>query len=111
MESNPIIIALLALLALPGVTSLVVSAIRKLSAASGIDARVWVYAVSLIVTGLLVFTGTVELPAFSGDPSAYILAWLTWATVNGELARRVYELLLSRIPVLAPPPEPQILTR
>lgn len=101
MESNPIIIALLAILALPGVTSLVVSAIRKASDSTGIDPRVIVYAISLVVTGALVFTGAVDIPAFSGDPGAYILAWLTWATVNAELARRVYELLLSKVPVLS----------
>lgn len=102
IEANPIIVALVAVLALPGVTSLVVSGLRRLSDSTGIDPRVIVYAASMLVTGLLVATGTVELPAWGGEPSAYVGAWLAWAVVNAELARRVYELLLSRLPGLAP---------
>jgi len=95
--SSPLIVAILALLALPGVTSLVTSVIRKASDALGIEPPVIVYVASLIVTGLLIATGSVTLPGWTGDPAAYIMAWLAWATVNAELARRVYELLLSKL--------------
>lgn len=97
IEQHPIIVALLAVLALPGVTSLVVSAIRKASDVAGIKAEVIVYVASLLVTGALVLSGTVDLPAFAGDPAAYALAWIAWATANAELARRVYELLWQRL--------------
>lgn len=97
MESNPIIVALLALLALPGATSLLVSLIRKASDASGVKPEVIVYVASLAVTGLLLATGTVALPAWTGDPTAYVGAWLVWGTANAELARRVYELLWQRL--------------
>jgi len=97
MDSNPIIVALLALLALPGATSLLVSLIRKASDASGVKPEVIVYVASLAVTGLLLATGTVDLPTWTGDPTAYVGAWLAWGTVNAELARRVYELLWQRL--------------
>lgn len=97
LESSPIIVALLAMLALPGVTSLVTSTIRRASDSLGIDPRVIVYTASLVVTGVLLVTGTVEFPAFDGDPAAFVGAWLVWGTTNAELARRVYELLLSRL--------------
>lgn len=97
LEQSPIIVALLALLALPGVTSMVTAAIRKASDAAGIGPEVIVYAASLLVTGALVLSGTVELPAFAGDPAAYVLAWIAWGAVNAELARRVYELLWQRL--------------
>ena len=97
IESSPILVALLALLALPGGTSLVVSLIRRASDAAGVDPRVIVYVASLAVTGLLILTGTVTLPSWAGDPSTYVAAWIGWGTVNAELARRVYELLLSKL--------------
>lgn len=93
LTTNPIMVAILAALAIPAVTSAVSAVLRKLTDTAGLDPRVVVYAASLLITGLLVATGTVTLPEFSGDPSAYILAWLTWLTVNAELARRVYETL------------------
>lgn len=97
MDSNPIIVALLALLALPGATSLLVSLIRKASDASGVKPEVIVYVASLAVTGLLLATGAVALPAWSGDPTTYVAAWLGWGVANAELARRVYELLWQRL--------------
>lgn len=101
LEQNPIIVAVLALLALPGVTSFLVSLIRKATDAGGIRPEVIVYVASLAVTGLLVATDTVSLPAWTGDPTGYVAAWITWGSVNAELARRVYELLWQR---LAPTP-------
>ena len=103
IADNPLIIALLALLALPGVVSIVTSLIRRASDALGIDPRVIVYAASLLVTGLLLWTGTVTLPPWTGDPASYVGAWLVWATATAELARRVYELLLSKLGALAAP--------
>lgn len=40
-------------------------------------------------------------PDWAGDPAAYTLAWMAWATANAELARRVFELLQ---PILWPEP-------
>jgi hypothetical protein len=97
LEQNPIIVAVLALLALPGVTSFIVSLIRKATDSSGVKPEVIVYVASLAVTGLLLGTGTIDLPAWSGDPTAYVAAWIAWGGINAELARRVYELLWQRL--------------
>ena len=99
MEQSPIIVAVLALLALPGVTSFIVSVIRKATDAGGVKPEVIVYVASLAVTGMLVLSGTVDLPAWGGDPSSFVAAWIAWGTVNAELARRVYELLWQRLAI------------
>lgn len=99
IEQNPIIVAVLALLALPGVTSFIASLIRKLTDAGGVKPEVVVYLASLLVTGALVVSGGVDLPAWAGDPVAFVAAWLAYGTANAELARRVYELLWQRLAV------------
>jgi len=93
IEANPIIVALLAVLALPGATTAAVTVIRTVSDAFGVNPRVVVYVFSLVVTGLLLLTGAVDFPAWAGDPTAYVAAWLTWAQVNTGIAKTIYELL------------------
>lgn len=90
---SPIWLALIALLGIPGVTSAVTGIVKRLAAATGIGSRVWVYVASLAITGLVVQA----VPVVTGDPAAVIAAWLTWATVNAELARRFYEALWERV--------------
>ena len=99
IEQNPIIVALLALLALPGITSAASSIVRTVSDAFGVNPRAVVYVVSLAVTGLLLLTGGVELPGWAGDPVTYVGAWLAWAGANAGVAKTIYELLH---PKLAP---------
>lgn len=103
VESNPIIVALLAVLALPGFTTAAVSVIRTVSDAFGVNPRAVVYILSLVVTGLLLLTGAVDFPSWAGDPTAYVAAWLTWAQVNSGIAKTIYELLT---PKLAPEGKP-----
>lgn len=98
--SSPIVVAVLALLALPGVTSALASLIRKASDSLGINPRVPVYVAALILTGVIVATGGLgSLPALAGDPAALVGAWLAWAVATAEIARRLYELLWERVPV------------
>lgn len=97
VTTQPIMVAILALLAIPAVTSGVTAILRRLTDGTGLDPRVVVYAASILITGLIVATGAVTLPSFDGDPSAYMLAWLAWLTANGELARRIYEVLQSAL--------------
>lgn len=98
--SNPVIVAVLALLALPGVTSGLAALLRKASDSLGINPRVPVYVAALLLTGVLVATGAAgTLPALAGDPSALVGAWLAWAVATAEIARRLYELLWERVPV------------
>lgn len=104
VSTQPIMVAILALLAIPAVTSGVTGILRKVSDAGGINPRIIVYLASVLITGALVLTGAVTLPGFDGDPSAYMLAWLAWLTANAELARRVFELIQ---PIVWPePPTP-----
>lgn len=100
MEDNPIIIAVLALLALPGATSAVAAVLRRASDTLGIDPRVAVYVAALALTGVLVATGAGgALPTAGGEPTVVVGAWLAWATATAEIARRLYELLWQRVPV------------
>lgn len=92
VESSPIIVAILALLALPGVTSIATSAIRAVSDSFGVNPRVVVYILSLVVTGLVLVSGGVELPTWADDPTVYVGAWIGWAEANAGLAKTVYEI-------------------
>lgn len=103
VSTQPIMVAILALLAIPAVTSGVTGILRKVSDAGGINPRVIVYAASILITGALVLTGTVTLPDWTGDPGGYMIAWMAWLTANAELARRVYDLIQ---PIVWPEPEP-----
>ncbi len=103
MDSNPILIAVVALLALPGVTSLAVAGIRSVSDALNIDPRGVVWLVSALVTVVIMASGTAEaLPSFTGDPVSFVAAWLAWLTVNARAAEGVYDVLLSKLPGLRP---------
>lgn len=97
VESSPIIVALMAVLALPGATTAAVTVIRTMSDAFGVNPRAVVYVLSLVVTGLLLLTGTVDFPSWAGDPTTYVAAWLTWAQVNTGIAKTIYELLTPRL--------------
>ena len=92
IESSPIIVAILALLALPGVTTIATSVIRSASDAIGVNPRVVVYVLSLVVTGLVLITGGAELPAWVDDPTAYVGSWIVWASANAGLAKTIYEI-------------------
>ena len=93
IESSPIIVAFLALLALPGVTSGVTGLIRGVSDATGIKPEAIVYLVSLAVTGAILATTGLALPVWADNPTVYVGAWIAWATANAALARTVYEIL------------------
>jgi hypothetical protein len=95
--SNPIIVAVVAILAIPAVTSGVTGLLRWVTEMTGVGPKVIVYAVSLILTGVLIATGGGGLPQAGDDPTAWVAAWIAWTTVNAELARRVYELLNERL--------------
>jgi hypothetical protein len=73
-----------------------VGLVRKFSDITGVNPRVVVYLVSLGITGAMIYMSDGAVPSSDGNGIAPISAWLTWATVNAELARRVYELLVKR---------------
>lgn len=95
---SPIVVFLLGALALPGVTSAVTTAIRWVSDNLGIKPTVTVYVASLIVTGaILAMGGGDAVPGWTGSGPESVAAWIAWATVNAELARRLYEALIERL--------------
>lgn len=94
---SPVVAFVLAVLAVPGVTSLVTTGLRWISDNLGVKPTVVVYVASMAIVGGILASGGVELPAWAGDPVAYVGVWLAWATANAELARRVYELLVERL--------------
>ena len=100
MESNAVVAFVLAVLAVPGVTSLVTSVIRWVADNAGIPPKTTVYAASLVITGIVLATGSVDLPSWAGDPILYVGAWIAWASANAKAAEMVYDVLLSKLPGL-----------
>lgn len=96
--THPLVVALMAILAIPGVTSGLTGILKGLADATGIGSKVWVYVASLAITGVILLTGAVELPAWTDDPALYTGAWLAWLVANAEIARRLHEALLERVP-------------
>lgn len=90
------------LLAIPFAASLVTSALRYLVGA-GVNPRYLVWGVAFTITGYVYATSSIDLPTFSGDPSAYVSAWLVMATGFSEFAKKLYDLILSRLPILSGP--------
>jgi len=97
---NAIVVAALALLALPGATSAVTALIRKVTDSTGVSPRVVVYGVAAGLTGAIILTGSgPALPGAAADPTLTVSLWLTWATATGAVAEAIYRTLQ---PVLAP---------
>lgn len=93
MDTDTLLAFLAAVFAVPGATSVVTALIRKLSDGLGLKPELIVYAVAVALTGLLIASGAVALPEWAGDPSLYVAAWLTWAGLTTQIARRLYEQL------------------
>lgn len=97
MTESAILAFVAAALAVPGVTSLITSALRTVSDAVGVKPEVIVYVASIAVTGIILANAGAALPEWAGDGPGYVTAWLALATTNAELARRLYEGFLSKL--------------
>jgi len=95
--AHPVVVALFALLAIPAVTSMLAGVLKGAQAATGIPSPVFVYVASLLITGAVMFMGGVDVPAWAGEPAAYVGAWLAWLAANAEIARRLYEALTEKV--------------
>jgi len=95
--SNPLVVALLALIAIPAVTSGLTGLIRKFSDATDVPPQAVVYVASMIVVGVAVWIGGLNLPVWSGDPAGFVSAWLVWATANAGLTRTLYDVIWGRL--------------
>ena len=97
MSEATILAFVAAVLAVPGVTSLVTSALRTVGDATGIDPALIVYVVSFVLTGVILATTGAGLPAWAGDGPGFVAALMAWGVANAEIARRLYEGLLSKL--------------
>lgn len=93
VDTDTLLAFLAAVFAVPGATSIITAVIRRLSDGLSIDPPIIVYTVALALTGVLIATGAVALPEWTGDPALYIGAWVTWAGVTTGLAQRLYDQL------------------
>lgn len=93
MDYDTLVAFLAAVFAVPGATSVITAAVRKISDTLAVDPSFVVYAVALALTGVLIAAGAVALPEWAGDPSAYVGAWGAWAVMTAEIARRLYDQL------------------
>lgn len=100
----PIVIAILALLGIPSVTVWLATGLRYLTDRFKIDPRVPVYIASSLVTALVLAVAGSHLPAWTGDPAAYVTAWQLYLVTNAELARRLYEVFWEKIGLGRPDP-------
>ena len=95
--SNPFILALFALLAIPGVTSALAGLLKTAKDATGIPSKVFVYVASLLITLGILLLARDGLPAWTGDPAAFVTLWLGYLVANAEVARRLYEAINERL--------------
>lgn len=101
---GPALTSVAMLLAIPIASSLVTSGLRRFTDATGLDPRALVWVVAVIITGVAYFQGSPALPVFeSSNPAEYLSAWLLLATGFSEMAKVIYDRILSGIPVLAGP--------
>lgn len=99
--SAPIVVAIMAVLAIPAVTSALTAGLRYV--ARWLKPEAVLYVASLIVVGLVQWMAGVDLPGLGGDPAALVATWLGWATVNAAVAATLYEVFLKK---LLPTPQP-----
>ena len=72
MSEGAILTFILAALAVPGVTSLITSALRLASDSLGIDPKTAVYVASIIVAGVILANAGGALPAWAGDDDVVV---------------------------------------
>lgn len=97
MSESTVLAFVAAVLAVPGVTSLATSALRTLGDSFGVDPKLVVYVASFALTAAILATTGAGLPAWAGDGPGFVAALLAWGVANAELARRLYEGLLSKL--------------
>lgn len=93
--TNPIVVALLSLLAVSLVGSAVTAALRAAGTASGVDPKTLLYMVcGVIAIGI---QATVGLPSFTGDPSLFWADALIFVQTAKQGAEVLYNLGLKAL--------------
>ena len=103
--SAPLVVAILAALAIPAVTSFLTAGLRRI--AGSVKPQAVLYVSSLIIVALVQWTAGVKLPGLTGSPTADVATWLGWATVNAAVAATLYDVLLAKL-WPGPAPEPEV---
>ena len=102
VESSPVLLAVLAVLAVPGVTSLLTKGLRTFF--PNVKGETLVYFASLVLTGVWMWSVGNPLPAIDlSNPPLMIFGWLAWAKVNSSNAELVYNALKAALPGLFAP--------
>lgn len=110
---NPIIVAVLSLLVVPGVVSFVVARLRRLSD-DGVKPQAVLYVVSAVLVAVAMFTSGAKLPGIDmANPAESILVWQVFTAAFTKYTGILYDVLLSRFwptpePVPAPEPAPVV---
>lgn len=103
--SAPVVVAIMAVLAIPAITSILTAGLRYL--AKWIKPEAVLYIASLIVVALVQWMAGIHLPGLADSPTATVALWLSWATANSLLAATLYEVFLKRLlPTPDPTPDP-----
>lgn len=93
--------AVVSLLAIPAVSSLVVSAARKFKAMSGFDPRSLVWVVCMVISGIAYAQAPLALPILdSANPAEFVAGWMLLGNGYYALTKKLYDWVLSRIPWL-----------
>ena len=100
MNESVVLAFLAAVFAVPGAASVVTSVLRRVTDGLGVDPRVVLYVVAYAIAGGVL--AQADLPEWAGDPFAYVTLWGAVATATAEMARRLYDAILSHLPGLSP---------
>jgi hypothetical protein len=107
--SNPVVVAVLALIAVPAIASVITALLRKL-VDDGVKPQAVLYIVSAVVVALAMVTAGAKLPSVDpGNPLASIAEWQTLAAGLTLYTGVLYDVLLKRFwpgPVPEPAPAP-----
>lgn len=110
IESSPLIVALVALLAYPSVTSALTGILKTVS--GKVPPETVVYIASLLLTGAAVAMAGDKLPIFNLlDPVETVGAWLLWAKANSSSAQMVYDILKKALGLIPSAPAPMASAR
>ena len=93
---SPIVVALLALLAIPAVASALTTGLLK-ATGWGIKPQTVVYVFcGLLIAGIAVVNGGVPM-IDAANPAATVVAWQAWVAIQSEYTKALYDILFKRL--------------
>jgi len=104
-ESWPALLltALATLFAIPAINSFVTGLLRRFTDATGLNPRILVYIVTGAAALIYMIKIPPDLPMFdSANPYEFVTAWILIVISWAELAKKYYDLVLLKIPLINP---------